>query len=294
MGFNIGSAISGAISGAASGFLMGGPYGAVAGGVLGGAAGGFGVGGGGPSSIGGITGPGGGAKAGVEARGYYDEAFPGTNPWERLGAGNPIGQIASAGVAAKVAARNTDVQTRSAAGIAVTQAAAHTNAAAIAGRASAVQTATNYPSGNAKALGDYVVTGKGSPGPVVMAQGAKQREATVAERGATSKEMEAKSGRMNAWTNKNLAKIKSGELTLAKGRAFGTPGQAKLGALASQAFDIGMSQSEFIRWMSNNPKTLAAIGVAEKFGSAASKMLSGIFGRGSLKVKKFPKRTSIR
>ncbi len=131
MGFNIGGAISGAISGAASGFLMGGPWGAAAGGALGGAAGGFGVGGGGPSSIGGITGPGGGAKAGTEARGYYDEAFPGTNAWERLGAGNPIGPIAAAGVNAKVAARNADVVTRQQAMSVATQAAASVKVAKI-------------------------------------------------------------------------------------------------------------------------------------------------------------------
>jgi len=294
MGFSIGSAITGAISGAATGFLGGGPVGAIAGGVLGGAAGGFGLG---PTQPGGITGlsQGQGAQQGIEARGYYDEAFPGTNPWERLGAGNPIGALGSAAISADTARRNTDVQARSATSVAVVNAASHLNAAKIAGRASAAQTAMNYPSGNTKALGDYVAegTGGGPITPVTMAEGARQREATVAERGVTAQESQAKSARMNAWTNENLMKIKSGELTLAKGRAFGDPGTAKLGALASQAFDIGMSQSEFLKWMNDNPKKLAAAGVAVRVSGAAGRMLTGIFGRGSLKVKSKFNPTSV-
>lgn len=36
-----------------------------------------------------------GKLAGKQAHAYYGEAFKGTNPWERLGAGNPSGQLAS-------------------------------------------------------------------------------------------------------------------------------------------------------------------------------------------------------
>jgi len=106
MGFNFGGMLTGAISGAASGFMMGGgPYGAIAGGVIGGAAGGFGAG---PSSIGGITGgkAGSGAAAGRQQREYWDEANPGTNAWERLGAGGAMAGIMSAGVAAKQQDKN--------------------------------------------------------------------------------------------------------------------------------------------------------------------------------------------
>ena len=34
-----------------------------------------------------------GGSLGQGAKDYYDAAFPGTNPWERLGAGNPQGQV---------------------------------------------------------------------------------------------------------------------------------------------------------------------------------------------------------
>lgn len=35
-------------------------------------------------------------KSGAAAAAYYDQAFPGTNPWERLGSGNPSGQLSVA------------------------------------------------------------------------------------------------------------------------------------------------------------------------------------------------------
>lgn len=46
-----------------------------------------------------------GSAAGRQARNYYKAAFPGTNPWEHLGAGNPAGQM-------QAAARNNSVQER--------------------------------------------------------------------------------------------------------------------------------------------------------------------------------------
>ena len=58
-----------------------------------------------------------GQSLGQGARDYYDAAFPGTNPWERLGAGNPSGATAVADQKAKTD-RNAQ---RTQAGIASTQ-----------------------------------------------------------------------------------------------------------------------------------------------------------------------------
>jgi len=46
-----------------------------------------------------------GQEAGAWAKDYYNSAFPGTTPWEQLGAGNPGGQIESADMANKSALR---------------------------------------------------------------------------------------------------------------------------------------------------------------------------------------------
>lgn len=146
-------AVSGAISGGVSGFMMGGgPASALAGAALGGASGALA---GGPSATGGITGlgQGQGASSGREARSYYDEAFPGTNPWERLGAGNPMGSVMAAGISAAGQKRNVDTQvgsarklmntqTKSAQKVAGIQARAATGVAATHAAASRYQTRT--------------------------------------------------------------------------------------------------------------------------------------------------------
>ena len=49
-----------------------------------------------------------GQRLGARANAYYDEAFPGTNPWERLGAGNPSGQTSVANQ--QIKQRNKDAK----------------------------------------------------------------------------------------------------------------------------------------------------------------------------------------
>lgn len=294
MGFNIGGAFSGAISGAASGFMMGGPYGALAGGVIGGAAGGFGVGGvaGGPTSAGGITG---GRRSGQEASEYYDAAFPGTNPWERLGAGNPMGQMVAANVASKTQMRNVDrqtstqqlavaKQTKTQQTVANTQANAAVKVASIHGRAAAAQTATNYPPGSAPGLMKAVVDGPDTvTGTGVTAPGAIMR-------GAVSHERTSAAAQLDSWTRQRMGDLKSRELDIKAGKEFGDPGTAKLASLATKAFDIGMSQTDLIKWMRDNPKILTGMGIAIKGGKALTSTLANVFGG---RMRMIPRKTSV-
>ena len=110
IGAGVGFMAGGGLAGASVGYNLGGQVGSALG----------------PSSSGGITGvvPGSGRASGTEARDYYDEAFPGTNPWERLGAGNPMGQMAAAGLSAETARRNVDKQVGTQQSIAALHAAA--------------------------------------------------------------------------------------------------------------------------------------------------------------------------
>ncbi len=253
---------------------------------------------GGPSSTGGITGvrPGQGAESGREARGYYDEAFPGTNPWERLGAGNPMGAAMSAGVAAKTAERNVDKQTQtqkqlvaaqsaSQQTVAGIQANAQLTASARQARAAGAATGMNLPPDQRDNLMTKVESGV-SAAPATTAPG-------VMQRGAASKEMEAKAAELNSWTNVHQADLKSRALDIETGARFKNPATAKLAAIATHAFDIGMSQDTFIKWMRDNPKKLASLGIGVAVGGAALKMLGGIFGR--VRISKAPpKKTSVR
>ena len=93
---------------------------------------------GGPTSIGGITGGQTGRELGQSAAGYYDAAFPGTNPWERLGAGNPMSSVVQAkaqreNVKSQLATSTSNVkeQTSSAVKVAKIQAAGAANVATI-------------------------------------------------------------------------------------------------------------------------------------------------------------------
>lgn len=51
-----------------------------------------------------------GAELGTDAAAYYSTAFPGTNPWERLGAGNPAGAVETSQIAAKQQQRGIEAQ----------------------------------------------------------------------------------------------------------------------------------------------------------------------------------------
>lgn len=42
-----------------------------------------------------------GSELGQDASDFFDKAFPGTNPWERLGTGNPAGSVESSQISAK-------------------------------------------------------------------------------------------------------------------------------------------------------------------------------------------------
>lgn len=98
---SIGSSVGGLI-GTAGGAMLG-PFGAAIGGSLG-------------SSIGGLFGkkkvsappPPTGAQSGAWANDYYNAAFPGTTPWERLGTSNPSGQVASTTMETNTQARSAD------------------------------------------------------------------------------------------------------------------------------------------------------------------------------------------
>ncbi len=266
MGFNLGRAITGAISGAFSGASVAGPYGAIAGGVLGGASGGFG----GPTSIGGISGiRGQGQSSGREAREYYDEAFPGTNPWERLGAGNPMSSVVSAGIQAKTAQRNVQTQTSTAVKVAKIQAGGAATVAQI------------------------------HAGPASRQAAASETQAASGIRGVTVREREATTGEKDAVTRRSKLLIEAERVQTEKGKAFRSPEIAALAARAVQTFDYGSkSTKEWEQHLASGWwKIYIAAGVAahtiregsDAVGKVLGARVRGVSARGSI-----PKRTSVR
>lgn len=297
MGFNLGGAFQGAVSGAFTGASVAGPYGAIAGGVIGGVAGGFG---GGPSSAGGITG---GRQAGQQASEYYDAAFPGTNPWERLGAGNPMGQMVSAGVAAKAATRNVDKQTTTLAAntvrqtqtqqkVAAVQAGSAVQVAKIHGAASALSTAQNYPPGSAPGMIKMVTDPDSITGSGVTAPGAMMR-------GAGSKEVAAAASKSQAESARGQLLVSAERAQTEKGKAFVSPEKAALAARAVQTFDYGSRDpNSWDKHLSRYFNVYLAAGVAahtiregaNAVSSALGARVRGVGAGGN----RFPRKTSVR
>ncbi len=300
MGFSFGGMLSGAISGAASGFMMGGgPYGAIAGGVIGGASGGFG----GPSSIGGITGSDAGKRAGEGAAAYYDAAFPGTNPWERLGAGNPMGPMSAAGIAAKTSQSNVGkqvagqrlnvmAQTGAQVKVAQIQAATQRYHTKVGANVAAMGHAENRAPGSFPALATSL-HGDATPGHGISTPGGGRLDVLSRQTGA-----EASMQQVDVARGRLL--VEAERVITEKGKAFRSPEIAALASKAVQTFDYG--QKDPAAWDKHLSqgwfKIYLAAGVAahviERGAEATGKVLGArtrpVGGAGN----RFPSKTSVR
>lgn len=198
-----------------------------------------------------------GADMGKSAKDYFDNAFPGTNPWERLGTSAPAGQVGAAGVAAKTARRNVDRTT----GVGL-------QVAKIAGRGHAV--AAGYSPKDIKAIGDYV--SEGTTPNWRVGEPPASRQASAAESQATTAR------------NKNViddfrSKIDARRLNWDIGHGSRNPATASLMSAASQAFNMGMSRGDLLSLMSAEFNKLRAAGVVLEGAAGLSKFVSAFFGR---------------
>lgn len=255
-------------AGAAIGGFYGGPGGAALGYSAGQA-----VGGGltKPSSVS-------GSEQGRQARDYFDEAYPGTTAWERLGTSSPMASVA---IAAKqventksIANQQQSVQHKGIVqqyALGKQQLANQKAIAKIGARSAAVAAGGTLGINNIKAAGDYA-TGDDSGASGV--RGISTQRVT-----AEASQEQARVADFNAWTSRRMSELKGRELDIKTGEAFKDPASARLASLASQAFQMGMRQDTFIAWMKNNPKKLIAMGVGVQVGKGVSKILSTIFGR---------------
>lgn len=271
-------------AGTAVGAYFGGPAGAAAGGAIGGAVGGAIDGGpssgGGITSIGGSTTPGSGVTAGVEARGYYDEAFPGTNPWERLGAGNPMGAVMSAGIQADTQRKNVEKQIASQKYIVDRQVQGQQNVAVINAAGAANVAGIHAGPAGRQATAAETQAASGVRGATV-----REREAAVGERHVTVAEDQVK-------INKNLQRLKSMEIDIKSAEMAKDPATAALRAEAAKMFQAGLREREIHEKLAKQYPALLALGTAKEVGEFLSKLVSGALG--SRVRAKIPKRTSVR
>lgn len=205
-----------------------------------------------------------GAQAGQQSLDYMNAAYPGTNPWERLG-------TSGQGAPLMIADRQQKSQQRIARG----QVAAQTSISAkvvskdlevakIHGKAVAVNNAGTIGIANIKPMGDYI-TGEDT--------------ARSGVSGVSTQRVSALAQEMDAWTRNNLAILKETQVAAEIGRGAGDPATAALQAMAAQAFKLGMSQSEIIKTMEKHFNKLRVGGVAVGVLTGLSKMLRGFVGR---------------
>lgn len=205
-----------------------------------------------------------GTEQGLEARNFYDSAFPGTNPWERLGTGSPTSvaavaerqqklqkNIAHREVAARgtIAARQQDVSLR---------------IAKIQGKSAAVAAGGTIGIQNIKPAGDYI-TGDDSGRSGVTGQ--------------STQRVQAEASRLDSWTRANTLILKKKEVAAEIGRGAGNPATAALQAEAAKMFETGLSKHEISTELNKQYKKLLAAGVAIETINGLSKVMRGFIGR---------------
>lgn len=294
----VGSSFAGAQAGSAFG-----PWGAAAGGVIGGLSGAFS-----PSSVGGITGQGG--ELGEEARKYYDQAFPGTNPWERLGSGNPMGQMGSAGLTAKAqqqnvrtqsntALANTAKQTTTAKETTEITAGAHVKVGLATARASAAATAAHLNPEDQANLMRAVTDGPDAIGYRAPTSISSFREtAGAATLASKSGERQATVGETQVKINKQLQRLVSVKMDIETAHMAGDPATAALRAMAVKVFESGIRDNdEIAKQLIDQFPALLGLGTIGEIGTWISKVIGGAVGtklRGGKGKRKIPKKTSVR
>ncbi len=227
-----------------------------------------------------------GAQQGKEARAYYDEAFPGTNPWERLGPSAPMGRIASTAMTADNQNRMNRRTLTSQQNINSNQVAQQRYQTQVSGRAAAVSAAAQWGGQYTKQLSDLITKGKMDPSdPGLPTQSATERvaqasadQADVAKRRVTVDEQRVK-------FQQEASRIKSA-------KDLGNIAQAVEMGQRLKNWRMGMQDSSWDKFMRNHIDTLKSVGVGLPILSAMAKAAG--FALGSAKFSKLLKgRTSV-
>lgn len=215
-----------------------------------------------------------GAEIGDYNREAQEAQYPGTNPWERLGApGAPGGAIEISkqerSNKRKIASEQIDQQQRS---------------SAIQGRAAGIQAGANFGPDKAMAIANFVVTGdKPAESLGLSAQKETSRAAGQTGRSRVSEAYTAVQKQLTnefkAKTERYMYKLRSKEYYLNIGKATGDPLTAVLMALSTRAYLGGISRADLDEVMDENWKGMVQGGAAVKAVSALSKFLNLHIGR---------------
>ncbi len=217
---------------------------------------------------GGSTSPQTAVEMGNYNRQVQEAQFPGTNPWERLGASSAPGgalevQRKEAAVKKSVVQKQTGVQLE---------------IAKMQGRAAGVASGAEFGAQAGMDHGDYITSGK-RPRPNMNNESARRTTAFSSQRASFAKQLES-------WIAERRQIIDAKRFKFDVGRGARDPATASLMALASQAFEMGIDKVDLLETMNKHFNKLRALGVATTtLGSAAKAMnlfVGKLFGGGKL------------
>lgn len=202
------------------------------------------------------------AEEGAAANAYLANAYPGTNPWERLGSSSPTGPLEIARKNVQTQRRNVSLQTRTLEKNTKLQTRTQSRVADVHGRAAAVTAAAQYGPGAVSELGDYVTTGKH---PNIAGHSVQQRD---------------------SFTRQAMKDIAGGKLDLERaaldlkiGVETRDPATAALMRLAVTTWREAGQNVSADEWIADHMNELRILGGAKEAIAGLGTLLRGFMGR---------------
>lgn len=198
-----------------------------------------------------------------------DSAFPGTNPWERLGVGPAAATSIMAERQQKTQRRNVDKQVDTQRSVVGVQTGAQVQVAKIHARSAAATTAVaSGTPGDAKRYGDYASEGT-DPG--IRGPSATGVQAQAAKTTSIANEL-------NSWTKDFESKLRSKELDVKVGQMAHSPEIAALKRMAVTAWELGELDSTMVPIFQKHMNKLRAAGLAAHAVKEVGKLFNDFLG----------------
>lgn len=239
-------------------------------------------------------------ELGSDSKKFMDQAFPGTNPWERLGSQSPAGAVevqqASGGIQKQVVEKQTRTM-RENVGKQVSQQRHQTDVSARVqkrlgdqkARAEGMAIGTQYGDQDYSLMAaQYIQEGDDGFSRLPRGPSAHVRSARAAETSAGASSVSAQASSFTAETGRMAHILQGKRLEFEIAHVMGDPGTSAIAVEALRTYKILKGTPGWAKWIKENPNKLRAIGATKR----GMEVLKGIVGFG--KIKNVTKRTGQR
>lgn len=222
------------------------------------------------------------ARQGRDYAEFMEGAFPGTNPWERLGSSAGGGGQAIQKSRQKAERRNVDVQASSQRRNIDVQTSKDLEIARIHAKVSAGEHGKYYGSSSIGPLAQFYT---GGDPPTSVKESTFQRQARTGERVATTGEKVAETGRgklaldkLRYALEKRVTRVKEGSLLHQMGRDFKDPATAALAATAAKNFNVILERGDVDKFLAKHGDTILSFGAGASGFKSLSRLIDGFLG----------------